>query len=80
MFIGYPITTHGSTAIEELTVNPITGQVQVKFLWGGRYTYEGISRRAILDLMANTDCSLGQWVNRHCLQRHITLTPGLLMN
>ena len=80
MFIGFPITTHGSTAIEILTVNPATAQVEVKFLWGGRYVYNGISRRAILSLMANSDCSLGQWVNRYCLQRNITLTPGLLMN
>lgn len=80
MFIGFPITTHGSTAIETLTVNPATAQVEVKFMWGGRYVYNGISRRAILGLMANSDCSLGQWVNRYCLKRDIILTPGLLMN
>lgn len=80
MFIGFPITTHGSTAIETLTVNPVTAQVEVKFLWGGRYVYDGISRRAILSLMANSDCSLGQWVNRYCLKRDIEVTPGLLMN
>lgn len=75
MFIGYPIATYGSTAIEDLTVNPITGKVQVKFMWGGRYKYDGVSRRAILDLIANSDQSLGQWVNRHCIQRHTILNP-----
>jgi len=65
MFIGYPIATYGSTAIEDLTVNPITGKVQVKFMWGRRYVLKA-SRRAILDLMANSDQSLGRWVNWHC--------------
>jgi hypothetical protein len=75
MFIGYPIATYGSSCIDTLTVNPITGQVQVEFIWSGRYVYDGVSRRAILALMANSDCSLGQWVNRHCIHRNTILNP-----
>jgi hypothetical protein len=67
--IGFPITTHGSTAIDTLTVNPITGQVAVRFLSHRTrrpYIFK-VSRRAALDLTLNTDVSLGKWVNLHCL-------------
>jgi hypothetical protein len=70
----YPINTFGSTAIDEMSVNPITGTVRVTFqrYYGVRYRLKA-SRRAILSLMWNSDRSLGQWVNCHCLQRHETV-------
>ena len=74
MFIGYPIYTFTSSAVDSLVLNPITAQVEVKFMWGGRYVYEGVSRRAILHLMANQGQSLGKWVNRHCLQRNVAIS------
>jgi len=66
--IGLPITTHGSAAIDTLTVNPITGQVAVRFQsYPTRRPYVfKVSRRAALALTLNSDRSLGQWVNRHC--------------
>ena len=67
--IGIPITTHGSTAIDTLTVNPITGRVAVRFLSHRTrrpYIFK-VSRRAALALTLNTDVSLGKWVNLHCL-------------
>jgi len=72
----YPINTLNSDAIDTLTVNPITGTVRVRFQrYYTRQPYMlKASRRAILSLVWNSDRSLGQWVNRHCLQRHETVT------
>ena len=65
------INTIGSDAINRMTVDPLTGAVRVRFQGGTKfYRFDGISRRAILGLMLWQDRSLGQWVNRHCLQRH----------
>jgi hypothetical protein len=74
--IGFPIDTVDSTAIDTLTVNPITGKVAVRFQrYPTRTPYIfKVSRRAALALTLNSDRSLGQWVNRHCLQSHRTLT------
>lgn len=64
----FPIFTAGSDAIETLSVNPITGTVRVRFQRTSARQYRmKASRRAILSLMWNSDRSLGQWVNRHCL-------------
>ena len=64
----FPICTLDSDAIETLSVNPITGTVRVRFQRGGRGQYRmKASRREILSLMWNSDRSLGQWVNWHCL-------------
>jgi hypothetical protein len=72
----FPINTLGSTAIDTLTVNPITGTVRVRFqsYWTHQPYKFVASRRAILSLLWNSDRSLGQWVNCHCLQRHQTVT------
>ena len=66
--IGLPIDTDLSDAIETLTVDPITGRAEVRFrsYWGATYVFK-VSRRAALALAWNSDRSLGQWVNRHCL-------------
>ena len=65
------INTLGSDAINRMTVDPITASVRVRFQGGTKfYRFDGISRRAILSLLLWQDRSLGQWVNRHCLQRH----------
>jgi hypothetical protein len=64
----YPISTYGSDAIDTLSVNPITGTVRVRFqkYYGVQYRFKA-PRAACLALICNSDCSLGQWVNRHCL-------------
>jgi hypothetical protein len=65
------INTIGSDAINRMTVDPLTASVRVRFQGGTKfYRFDGISRRAILSLLLWQDRSLGQWVNRHCLQRH----------
>jgi len=68
--IGLPIATYNSDAIETLTVNPITGQVAVRFeryYTRQPYTFK-VSRRAALALTLNSNQSLGRWVNRHCIK------------
>ena len=67
--IRFPILTVGSDAIDTLSVNPITGTVRVRFQrYYTRKPYVlKASRREILSLIWNSDRSLGQWVNRHCL-------------
>ena len=67
--IGLPINTADSNAIDTLTINPITGRAAVRFQsYPTRtpYIYK-VSRSAALALSLNSDQSLGQWVNRHCL-------------
>ena len=69
----FKINTIGSTAINRMTVDPLKGDVRVRFRGGTKfYRFENVSRRAILSLMVWQDRSLGQWVNRHCLQDHLT--------
>jgi hypothetical protein len=64
----YPISTADSTAIDTLSVNPITGTIRVRFqrYWTERpYTFK-VSRSAILSLIWDSNRSLGRWVNQHC--------------
>jgi hypothetical protein len=62
-----PINTNDSNAIWDLTVNPITGTVRVTFDKTLHQYRMKASRREILALMWDSNRSLGQWVNRHCL-------------
>ena len=68
----FPIRRN-STAVHRLTVNPITGTARVIFTSGDSYRFAGVSRRAILSAAWHSPASLGQWVNRHCLQNHQTV-------
>lgn len=73
------INTIGSDAVNKITVDPLTASVRVRFRGGNKvYRFDGISRRAILGLIIHQDRSLGQWVNRHCLQRHTVIAPSSL--
>ena len=68
----FKINTIGSEAVNKITVDPLKGDVRVRFHGGTKfYRFENVSRRAILSLMVWQDRSLGQWVNRHCLHRSI---------
>jgi len=63
-----PIDSVGSSAIDRLTANPITGTVRATFASGPvEYRFTGVSRRAILAAVLMPPLSVGQWVNRHCL-------------
>ena len=63
----FTITRRTSSAVTNLQVNPLTGVVLVEFNQGYTYEYNGISRRAILNLMFNPNMSLGFWVNANCV-------------
>ncbi len=63
----YPISTADSTAIDTLSVNPITGSVRVRFHKTPARLYRlRASRLEILLLLLDSDLSLGRWVNLHC--------------
>ena len=68
-----PIDSEFSSAITRLTGNPITGTVRVTFTSGPRQYTMKASRRQILAAAIMPPVSVGQWVNRHCLQRHETV-------
>ena len=55
-----------SDAIDSMQVSPILGVVLVEYSNGYSYEYTRVSRRAILNLMANPNMSLGFWVNDNC--------------
>ena len=55
-----------SDAVESLSVSPLRGIVRATFS-SGTYEYTGISRRAILNLIANPNMSFGLWINENVL-------------
>ena len=65
MFIQVPFRS--SEAIEAMYVNPISGVVELAYNKGNVYRYEGVSRRAIINLLMNKNMSLGFWVNNNLL-------------
>ena len=56
MFFSVPVRT--SDAVDCMVVSPLRGVV-IATLSSGTYEYHGISRRAILNLLANPNMSLG---------------------
>ena len=56
-----------SDAIAHIQVSPILGVALVEYSNGYAYEYTNVSRRAILNLMANPNMSLGFWVNANCV-------------
>jgi hypothetical protein len=56
-----------SSAVDNISVNPVRGTANVVFANGCEYEYTNVSRRAILNLMANPNISLGFWVNENLL-------------
>jgi hypothetical protein len=56
-----------SDAIDNIAVSPILGVALVEYSNGYSYEYTNVSRRAILNLMANPNMSLGFWVNANCV-------------
>ena len=56
-----------SSAVKSISVNPILGTANVVYANGCAYDYTNVSRRAILNLMANPNMSLGFWINENLL-------------
>jgi hypothetical protein len=64
----YPINTSNSDAIDTLIANPITGSVRIRFHKTPARIYRlKASRLEILMLLLDSNQSLGQWINWHCL-------------
>ena len=55
-----------STCVKTIDVSPLTGTAIVEFLTGTRYEYNNVSRKAIANLLAQPNMSLGFWVNANC--------------
>ena len=56
-----------SACVERMVVDPVRGCVQVAYAKGNIYHYTHVSRRAILNLLAQPNMSLGFWVNNNLL-------------
>lgn len=61
------ISIRNSDAVDVMTACPLRGVVNVVFNNGYSYEYSNVSRRAIINLMANPNMSLGFWINDNCV-------------
>jgi len=68
------LVTRHSDAIDYIFANAITGVVDVVFSNGYSYEYSNVSRRAIINLIANPNMSLGFWVNANCVNSERAIT------
>ena len=71
----YPLTIHfmfktfrsNSSAVECMSADAIRGTVCAKFKDDSIYIYNNVSRRAILNLIANPNMSVGFWLNANVI-------------
>ena len=78
MFNAYiPVANRTSDAVYQVLVNPVLGTVLVEFRNGYCYKYSNVSRRAIINLIAQPNMSLGFWVNNNCVNAERTNTLSL---
>jgi len=73
----FNVTNRTSSAIRCLLVDPIRGTACVEFKNGYAYSYSNVSRRAIINLLAQPNMSLGFWVNKNCVNAKRTNTLSL---
>ena len=73
----FNVTNRTSSAVRCLLVDPIRGTACVDFKNGYAYSYSNVSRRAILNLLAQPNMSLGFWVNKNCVNAKRTNTLSL---
>ena len=66
-----------STCVKSIDVDPITGTAVVEFLTDTRYEYTNVSRRAIANLLAQPNMSLGFWVNANCKLKSVIVSHGV---
>ena len=57
----------GSSAVDNLSVNPFTREVEAQFVGGNTYTFSNVNKQAIEFLAGNDDVSLGSWLNQFCM-------------
>jgi len=70
------INDRTSSAVESVIVNPVRGTASVLFANQYDYTYTNVSRRAIANLIAQPNMSLGFWVNANCVGAKRTQVDG----
>ena len=58
---------NNSSAVEGMTANVLTGKVIAKFKDDSLYVYTNVSRRAIANLIANPNMSVGFWLNANVI-------------
>jgi hypothetical protein len=63
-----------SNCCDGIAVDVITGTASVLYKSGAVYRYTNVSRRAILNLMLNSNMSLGFWINCNLLSERCTAT------
>lgn len=56
-----------SSAIDAMSADLLRGKVIVRFASGHIYSFLNVSRRAIANLIAQPNMSLGFWVNKNCI-------------
>lgn len=61
------VSNRTSSAVRSIDTDILRGSVTVEFNNGSEYTYTGVSRRAIANLLLQPNMSLGFWVNSNCL-------------
>ena len=63
------INVNNSSAIRLLNVDELEQTAEVQFKNGSKYTYFGVARDAIRNLLykSTPDTSLGQWVNNNLI-------------
>ena len=63
------LKVNNSSAITSLNVDELEQTAQVEFKNGQKYTYFGVAKDAIRDLLykSEPDTSIGQWVNENLL-------------
>jgi len=66
------IATPQSSATEEIRLYPLRREAMV-FWQSGSYSNHACRRRDMLALLMDLKQSAGVWVNRYCLQRHISI-------
>ena len=72
------LKVNNSSAISQLNVDELEGLAQVQFTNGQKYTYFGVAKDAIRELLFNTspDYSIGSWVNTNLLNTERTYQLG----
>ena len=58
---------NNSTAVSAMSADLLKGKVVVKFTENDIYLYYNVSRRAIANLIANPNMSVGFWLNANVI-------------
>ena len=59
------LTNFESSCVDELQLDPETGEAKVTFINGNSYNYFDVSKYAIKRLLESPNQSIGQWVNNN---------------